>query len=85
MNMFPYINLLHEILKDQNPFPLIRMPLGGVGDNGLASGPPKSAKNDQTQTLKPPPTPPFHRKRELLLSIKGRSIAENRLGLARHS
>ena len=30
------------------------------------SRPPKSAKNDQTQTLKPPPIPPFHRKRELL-------------------
>ena len=25
--MFPYINRLHDILKDQNPFPLIRMPL----------------------------------------------------------
>ena len=25
--MFLYINLLHDILKDQNPFPLIRMPL----------------------------------------------------------
>ena len=23
--MFPYINLLHDILKDQDPFPLIRM------------------------------------------------------------
>ena len=31
------------------------------------SRPPKSAKKDQTQTLKPPPIPPFHRKRELLL------------------
>ena len=25
--MFPYINLLHDILKDRDPFPLIRMPL----------------------------------------------------------
>ena len=25
--MFPYINRLHDILKDQDPFPLIRMPL----------------------------------------------------------
>ncbi len=24
--MFPYINLLHDILTDQNPFPFIRMP-----------------------------------------------------------
>ena len=24
--MFPYINLLHDILKDRNPFPFIRMP-----------------------------------------------------------
>ena len=24
--MFPYINLLHDILKDQDPFPFIRMP-----------------------------------------------------------
>ncbi len=27
--MFPYINRLHDILKDQDSFPLIRMPLGG--------------------------------------------------------
>ena len=26
-NIFPYINRLHDILKDQDPFPLIRMPL----------------------------------------------------------
>ena len=25
--MFPYINWLHDILKDQDSFPLIRMPL----------------------------------------------------------
>ena len=25
--MFPYINRLHDILKDQESFPLIRMPL----------------------------------------------------------
>ncbi len=25
--MFQYINRLHDILKDQDPFPLIRMPL----------------------------------------------------------
>ena len=25
--MFLYINRLHDILKDQGPFPLIRMPL----------------------------------------------------------
>ena len=25
-NMFPYINLLHDILKDRDPFPFIRMP-----------------------------------------------------------
>ena len=38
--MFPYINLLHDILKDQDPFPLIRMPLvlhlqcsGQAGEN----------------------------------------------------
>ena len=24
--MFPYINLLHDILKDRDPFPFIRMP-----------------------------------------------------------
>ena len=37
-NMFPYINLLHDILKDQGPFPLIRMPLMahavGLGEAG---------------------------------------------------
>ena len=36
--MFPYINRLHDILKDQNPFPLIRMPLPVDGGDGHRSG-----------------------------------------------
>ncbi len=37
--MFPYINRLHNILKDQDPFPLIRMPLDGErGPSGADGG-----------------------------------------------
>ena len=32
--MFPYINRLHDILKDQDPFPLIRMPLPRTRKSG---------------------------------------------------
>ena len=36
--MFPYIKRLHDILKDQDPFPLIRMPLGVEGGDHSGLG-----------------------------------------------